>query len=245
MYRIVFSIVILIVILVSCKKPKDNYDVVIPSPNGQLHLHFNLYNGEPYYLVYLGDEIIVSWSLLGFKTGDTETLQEDMLALEIGPIRNDEDISPLLAGEKYNSLKIHLQKRGNSEIGYDVVFLIYNETIVLWYEYATTLKKIKANLKENTELDLNMKNQEWQLLDTIPMTDTLFLPVSFKSDMGIGLSFSEINSKGIIQSYLLQRKENIPEFFIKTLVPESKSKLIDQRSKIETNKKSIHIYRNN
>jgi len=233
------------VILVSCKKPKDNYDVVIPSPNGLLHLHFNLHNGEPYYLVYLDDEIIVGWSLLGFKNGDTEILQENMLASEIGSIRNDDNISQLLAGEKYNSLKVHLQKQGDSEIGYDVVFLIYNETIVFWYEYDKDLNRLNPDLSENTEFDLSTDNQSWQLSDTIPMTDTLLLPVSFKSDMGIDLSFSEINSSGIIQSYLLQRKENIPEFSIKTLVPESKSKLVEQGSIIKTTKRSIHIYRNN
>ncbi len=229
-------------ILVSCSKPKGNYEVVIPSPNGSLHLHFNLYKGEPYYLVYLDDEIVVGWSLIGFRNDDHETLQENMLAIEVGPIKGNDDIALFLEGEKYNSLKVHLQKQGNSEIGYDVVFLIYNETVVFWYEYDPDLKKRIANLKENTELDLNMKNQEWQLIDTIPKTDTLFLPVSFKSDMGIELNLSEINSKGTIKSYLLQRKENIPEFSIKTLLPEDRSNFMDQG--IKTNKKSIHIYRN-
>ncbi len=70
MYRLLSSIILIMFILVSCSKPKENYEVVIPSPNGSLHLHFNLYKGEPYYLVYLDDEIVVGWSLIGFRNDD-------------------------------------------------------------------------------------------------------------------------------------------------------------------------------
>lgn len=245
MYRLVFSIVLFIVILASCTKPRNNYDVVIPSPNGQLHLHFNLHNGEPYYLVYLDDDIVVGWSLLGFVNDGSETLQENMLAMQVGPLKNDDEISQLASGEKYNSLKVHLQKQGDSEMGYDVVFLIYDEAIIYWYEYNPELENLVTNLKENTEFDLHVKNQEWSLIDTVQMSDTLLLPVSFKSDLGIDLKFLEMNSSRILVSYLLQREENIPEFYIKTLPKENDSQLENQESKIKTNKKSIHISRNN
>ena len=99
-------------------------------------------------------------------------------------------------------------------------------------------------MKENTELDLNIKNQEWQLIDTIQKTDTLFSPVKFSSDLGIGLIFSQTTSKKNNGDYLMQREDNMPEFLISSESSDTPDNLPDQSSKIKTPKKRIHIYRN-
>jgi alpha-glucosidase len=235
----------LVIILVSCSnpKPKDNFEVAIPSPNGNLHLNFNLHNGEPYYLVYLDDEIVVGWSLLGFTNGKSETFSENMLLTKVGPLSADkEDIQTILTGEKYNSLKISLQKQKESGKQYDVVFLIYNETIVYWYEYDYEFNKL--NVQENTELDLNSKNQKWKLTDSNSIADTLFLPVTFESDKDIRLTYSEFGVKKNAPGYLLQKKQNLPEFSIITPKTEVIREKANTGLKIKTTLRSIYIQRN-
>ncbi len=238
------------VLLVSCKKPKDNFEVIIPSPNGQLQLHFNLYNGEPYYLVYLDDEIIVSWSLLGFNNGNMaksipmeKNLQENLIITNTVPVTS-EDYTNLISDEKYNSLKVSLQNKEDQKLKYEVLFLIYNEKIIFWYEYEKELKTLQTNLIEHTELDLSLKNKSWHLADTISMNDTLYTPVKFNSDLGIDLIFSEFNSKKNNGTYLLQREGSISEFLIAEKSLDVADIRTNQSTIVKTTKNSIHIYRN-
>lgn len=245
MYRLSIIIVLTLVGLFSCNQPRDNYEVKIPSPDGKLVFYFNLYDGEPYYLIYSGEDIAVGWSWLGYTSEISEDLQKSMLVAEVksGSGIEEEELQNTHE-EPFNRLSINLQKHNVPGLEYQLEVRIFNEVIVFWYEFDESVYDVISQMIENTELDLHSKNQNWVLDDTLSMADTLKFPVKFKSDKGAQLSFLEIDTNEMYNGYLLQRKENLPEFYIRTTTSEFYEVLNNPGSKFRSGKKIIRINRN-
>lgn len=231
--------------MTSCHQPSDNYKMVVPSPNGQILLHFNLYNGEPYYLIYSHDEIVVDWSWLGFSGDSLATLQKQMLVANthIGSESTDDELS-LFSDKESIRYEATLQKQNHSELEYKIVFKVYDEALVLWYEFDKSLYSQMAKMKEASELDLYSGNQNWTLEDTIAMDDYLHFPVSFQSDENFHLTIDETNAKDRGDNYLLQRKSGLPEFDIHTLPYTDYYEECTLPHIIKTQKIIIRIHRN-
>lgn len=235
-----------LVSIISCHQPRDNYEVKIPSPDGKLVFYFSMYNGEPYYLIYSGDDIVVHWSWLGYSSEKSENLQKNMLVTKVkSGSGTEEDKLQATYGEPFNGLTINMQNRNVPELEYQIELRIFNEELVFWYEFDKTILIATSQMVENTELDLYSKNQNWALDDTLSMMDTLEFPVKFKSDKGVQLSFLEIDNNGKQNGYLLQRPENLPEFYIRSKTSENINLSNSSETIFKSGKKIIRINRNN
>jgi alpha-glucosidase len=246
MIRLGFVFLLVMVGLMSCHKARDNYNAAIPSPNSKLELHFNLYDGEPYYLVYAGDDIVVDWSWMGF-TGDAPgSFREEMkVSRTVTGAGTEEDGLQLLSGEQFNRLKVYLHKKDNQEPAFAIVFCVYDECLVFWYELYGAMNGELPDLKESSELDLHSSSQAWSLIDTLAMNDTLMLPVSFLSDKGIQLSIAEMENENLTGSYLIQRNIGLPEFDLQLKLTDNNYSFAGQAATFITTKKIIRIHRNN
>jgi hypothetical protein len=246
MIRLGFVSVLLMAGLISCHKARDNYSAAIPSPNSKLELHFNLYDGEPYYLIYAGDDIAVDWSWMGFASDSPVTLKKEMMVGKTDARAGlEEDGLNLFSGKEFNRLKVNLHKKDNPELAYAIVFCVYDESLVFWYELEGSMSRELPDLKESSELDLHSSTQAWSLIDTLSMNDTLMLPVSFHSDKGIQLSISAVENENPTGSYLIQRNIGFPEFDIQMKVAENNYSSTNQTATFVTTKKIIKIHRNN
>lgn len=76
---------IFILILISfgnaCSRSTANYKATIPSPKAKVHIYFELNKGEPYYMVYFKNEVMIDWSPLGLIT-EQDSLINDFYLVE-------------------------------------------------------------------------------------------------------------------------------------------------------------------
>ena len=98
-----------------------------------------------------------------------------------------------------------------------------------------------SNLSENTEIDLSINNHNWDIPKDGQLADTMYLPLNFTSDRGIGLSIAEygIDDK---PGLMLLREKNIPEFSFQHILVDIPVSKLNPESKKRSIKKSIHIY---
>ncbi|MCD4732031.1 MAG: glycoside hydrolase family 97 N-terminal domain-containing protein [Bacteroidales bacterium] len=197
MIRDLLLSIILVLFLFSCRNSNSNFEAILPSADSKTHLYFNLNDGEPYYLVYYDNDILIDWSMLGFIIDDTINFYEGLLVNNVesrSALQSKEDFFSGFNAqlETYNEITILLDKIDCIDFQLSIVLRVYNDAVA--YKYIFNHVNGNRQVKEITELDLYndlfkkvvVKNTVLtnSSLSTfsIDETDTLNIPSTFDSD---------------------------------------------------------------
>lgn len=181
-----------ILLLCSCSKSKDSYEAYLPSPDSRIHIYFNHNKGEPYYLVYYRNEIIIDWSLLGFTLSDNISLTDNLMITNTKSKsekyrENEPDMDTITIKGDYNEMTIGFEKVNNPKLGFDLVLRSYNKGIAFRYIFkGEGTEKVSSILSEETQFNLNVNIFNWTLAQ-----DTSDLPVTFIADKRFSVIIDE------------------------------------------------------
>jgi len=204
-----------------CNKSNDNYQAILPSPDFDIHLYFNLFNGHPYYLVYWYDQKIFDWSALGFKLASGSYLNEHMIWVENpedekSPKEELDSSSNFFSDIKYNSLSVHLISEHVKEIGYIIDFRTFKDGLAFRYRFNSIADKNALAASESSEFDFDIRNQGWKInpeLETpYAMESVLDLPMEFISDQQFSVRIFEIGDEKYPAMKLKQNDVRIPTY---------------------------------
>ena len=203
-----FSIlsILLVLFFSSCRNSNNNFEKILPSPDSKKHLYFNLNNGEPYYLLYFENHILIDWSMLGFVIDDTIKFNEGLLVDNVvtrTSTQREDDLFPDIGTgfSVFNEMTIYLEKAGCSDIQLSVILRIYDNAVAFKYKFNHLLEERKA--KEITELDLynnffnktviNSTNLNEISFSELPLEDidTINIPASFSSEELFKIEYME------------------------------------------------------
>lgn len=150
MVRNLLFILIIASLGFACSNSTSHYKTVIPSPNARVHIYFELNNGEPYYLVYYKNEILINWSALGLITdSDSLThglyLKETKTEVSSWPI-NQEPGAMFDMDEQYNDMLLVFAKDSNPDIEIKIQLRAYNNGFAFRYII------FPENFEKNTKL---------------------------------------------------------------------------------------------
>lgn len=249
--------IILILFISSCKNPTSSFERILPSPDAKKHLYFNLNNGEPYYLLYYENHILIDWSMLGFVFDETIKLNEGLLVENVETRtsrQNAEDNFPEIESnlDVYNEMTIFLSKEDNTDLQLSIVLRIYNNAVAFKYEF--NFSGGKRNIIETTELDLyNNFFQKVVVKDSIhedlaiseiPVeeVDTLSLPATFISKEFLRIDYLESFSSDYPSMQLVRRTPSQSEFQMR--YTNSNSLEIEVNSGFETPWRIIYVTNN-
>lgn len=223
---------VFILLLSSCRESDSNFETIVPSPDAKTHLYFNLNNGEPYYLIYINNNILVDWSMMGFIVDDTINFYEGLVVKSKETYTGQEKIENVLSDYndqlgRYNEISIHLGKGNTNDIHMSVVFRVYDNKVA--YKYFLNGLTAKGSVKEITELDLYrgvfhkviLQDFSQTKLFDIDSVKLLNLPATFISDEGFKLVYLQSVAEGGSRVKLNKR------------VPEKSEYLLEQE-KIQT-----------
>ena len=144
----------LLLTLTACHRQKDSYEAVLPSPDFNVHLYFNLFNGNPYYMVYHGQEKLLAWSILGFRMEGGPDLTTGMVLDDRSHPAPTEDGSkgePFFEGLKYNSLSVRLTAGRKEGMAYTIDLRCFNPGIAFRYRFDSAAAREALALHEATE----------------------------------------------------------------------------------------------
>lgn len=221
---------LLVLFIASCSDSSSNYEMILPSSDAKTHLYFNLNEGEPYYLVYYNNDILIDWSMCGFVIDDTISFCEGLVVKNsestTGSQSNDEvflDLDTLLG--TYNEINIQLENPTYVDIKMSVVFRVYNQVVA--YKYFLNGLLDQHHVKEITEFDLYQDRFTKVLLNEkiehdsissrlIPIENIeyLDLPATFISEEGFELVFLQSEAKGDSQKKLKRRIPGKSEYLL-------------------------------
>lgn len=192
MIRDLLLSIVLALVLTSCNKPVSSYETILPSPDLKTHLYFNLNEGEPYYLVYYENNILIDWSLLGFTIDDTINFYEGLLVNNVesrSASQGNEDSFPDidLQLNTFNEITVHLSKTSCPDIQLSIVLRVYNNAAA--FKYIFNQINDNRRVKEITELDL---------YNTVEIkNDTISIPYAFVSSEGYKIEYLQ----SVVQDY--------------------------------------------
>jgi hypothetical protein len=225
--RLLILLIIIFPLFHSCGKPKNNYEFVLPSPDSKIHIYFNLNKGEPYYLIYYKDEIVIGWSLVGLTLNNQVKLTEGLSVekTESNSVALDESLK-VKGGfsmiKNYNESVIFLKRDSPPQEQFALVFRAYNDGISICYFFPEN--KNEGNvliLSEDTQFDLYGADSSWQVSDAKEPLYTLndketepemYLPVSFASTQGTMITISETEVTGFPAMKLQKRILSRPSY---------------------------------
>ncbi len=231
MFRASLFSTVLILLFSSCQNSYNNFETILPSPDSKKHLYFNLNEGEPYYLLYFEDHILVDWSKLGFLIDDTIKLNEGLLKKNIETRTSsfsEEYALPKgieLDLATFNEMTITLDKQDYPGIQVSLVMRIYDNAVV--FKYNLNFKGGNRTVQEITELDFYKNlfreveiekitiNEISKIELPIEEVDTLFLPTTFISNESYKLEYLESVSPDYPKMKLLKRTPDKAEFQMK------------------------------
>lgn len=230
MHKALLFCIVLIILISSCQKSNNNFETILPSPDSKKHLYFNLNEGEPYYLVYFEDHILVDWSMLGFVIDDTIHFNENLLVDNVVTRTSSQDKEGLFPGIKtnlgsFNEMSITLYKENTQDLKLMVVMRIYDNAIAFKYKFnfagndrsikETTEIDFYNNLFEKVEITHTFINKDSIVKHTIDEVDTLLLPASFISEESYKLEYLESAAQDYPAMKLLKRTPDKAEFQMK------------------------------
>jgi len=231
----------------SCKNSDSTAQLILPSPDSGIHVYFNLNNGEPYYLVYFKDKMVIDWSLLGISLNDQVKLTE---GLRIVGTRsqsiNSGNVLELAGGvsilENYNELVISLMKQTPPHEMFEIGLRSYNEGVGISYNIEINPANTNSFMVEETQIDLAGDASNWMFINITDSISTKLkikngadypLPVAFESTDEFYVSISEITTSGYPERKLEKRSDSDPEFRIKSS-PFRYSKVASLEQKVTT-----------
>jgi len=216
-------------ILIACSRTKNQFETILPSPNSKIHIYFNLNDGEPYYLIYYKNSIIVDWSLLEFKFNDNFSTGN---ALELIEKKNssrniemlDWKIFPAFS-QNYNEVKFRLQGMGSEPREFFVTFRAFDSGVAFRYEFSENGFSNNSDLVDETQLDLIASGADWKISNntnySIDIKDTLNIPTYFILGDVLNVSIHEQNRTQASGRVLIRREPGKLEFKFGTIKQDS------------------------
>ena len=254
MIREILLSLILVLVLSSCRNSNKSFETILPSPDTKTHLYFNLNDGEPYYLVYYNNDILVDWSLLGFIVDDTISFHEGLQVNSVesrSASQSKEDFFPDFDAqlETYNEITVYLSKIGYSDIHLSIVLRVYNDVVA--YKYLSNHIKDVIQVKEITEFDL--PNNLFRIAETknrvltdsslstlsIDVADTLNIPSTFVSGKKYKIEYLQ----SITQDYPIMKlvRKNLGKNEYRLIYADNEEPIVRVNSGFETSWRIIYI----
>ena len=230
MKTLVVFFLIILPLLYSCNKPKSNFELVLPSPNSRIHIYFNLDNGEPYYLVYYKNKIIIDWSLLGVTLKNQIKLSEGLLFVKNTAHSNSSNDLLIVKGglplaDNFNEMTVFFENKSLAKEPFAIVFRAYNNGIAICYSFPENESQDKVFLiSEETQFDLYGNDSVWGIAESIKhigdsafttepgIVEELDLPVNFISADGLMISILETEVSGYPEMKLRKRTSDRPQY---------------------------------
>ena len=209
--------------LAGCNRYSENHQAVLPSPGFDVHVYFNLFNGNPYYMVYYEGRKIIKWSLIGFSNGaGTPVKDKMMLARDIGEAGsatgNPGETDSLFNKLKFNIRKIRLVSALDREAGYTIELRAFEGGLAFRYCFDSQEDKSAFVAHEATQIKFDDAENSWQVnarADSLGASaDQFSVPVEVVSDDQLSVMISEANGYGS-QMVMLPSEENPFHFSIR------------------------------
>jgi hypothetical protein len=234
MKRLVVLYLIIVPLFYSCNRPKSNFELVLPSPDSRIHIYFNLDNGEPYYLVYYKNEIIIDWSLLGVTLKDQIKLTEGLFVVENKAHSNSSNDLLIVKGglpltDNFNEMTVFFEKKSLAKEPFVIVFRAYNDGIAICYSFPENESADQVFIiSEETQFDLYGNDSVWRISESIKpggdskylpepgIIENLDLPVNFISAHGLMISISETEVSGYPEMKLRKRTSDSPQYTVQS-----------------------------
>jgi len=207
MIRNLFFSLILIYLGFACSRSTTNYKATIPSPNAKVHIYFELNNGEPYYMMYFKNEVMIDWSPLGLITEHDSLINEFYLVEAKSKLTDVPEISDMNQyfnqSDQFNEM-LFLLERNTLESGkIGILLRAYDDGIS--YRYLL--------FSEDEKNEIRILSEESAFGFTLSeglLRDTLLNPTLISMGHGI-----DINITGLVS-------EDYPDF---VLVKDQKDQL--------------------
>jgi len=158
------SIILLICTLFSCQQQS----VSISSPDGKIHVNFDLNeSSEMYYSVEYEKDTVIVPSTLGFQTDGGEEIGKSLEIVSISEAEVNQTWTPVY-GERsevldhYKQVKIHLKETVSPNWELEVTFRVYNEGVAFNYTFLSQPGKESLVIKDElTEFNLKDNYYSW------------------------------------------------------------------------------------
>jgi glucan 1,4-alpha-glucosidase len=234
MKRLVVFFLIIVPLFYSCNKPKNNFKLVLPSPDSRIHIYFNLDNGEPYYLVYYKNKIIIDWSLLGVTLKNQIKLSEGLFFVKNKAHSNSSNDLLILKGDlpltnNFNEMTVFFEKKSLAKEPFAIVLRAYNDGIAICYSFPENESEDKVFIiTEETQFDLYGNDSVWRIAESnkpggdstyIPesgIVKKLDLPLNLISADGLMIAISETEVSGYPEMKLRKRSSDTPQYTVQS-----------------------------
>lgn len=175
----------------SCGRDQDDQVKVLPSPTFDIHLYFNLFKGNPYYMVYVHNDIVVNWSSLGFNPSMGTKFNENMI--EVDPdasadswAENEDSSNEFFTDVRFNTLAVQLVSTVDSTVNYTIEFRSFTGGIAFRYRFEQPGDRARLMPWEASEINFSDPGrivQESRLSDSTEVSPFIFdLPLELITD---------------------------------------------------------------
>lgn len=220
------SVLLFIPLFFSCNPHKNNFELVVPSPDLKNHIYFNLNDGEPWYLFFVNNDIIIDWSPLGVAIKDQVKFSEGLVfekSVSTSVPVEDEILfaKGSILRSPYNEMIVFLTKPEEPETKFLVLLRSYNSGFAIGYDFLPAGKNGSIPLTDLTGLNLYSKSVSWTLenrqtsdsaIISSQREDSILLPCSFISGLGYRVELNEPEESDYSGYKLFQPDSQEPEF---------------------------------
>jgi len=226
----IFNIIGFLIIISLLSACSDNQTKRVASPDGNVVVTFSLKDGQPFYSIQKGEEVIMKPSRLGFSLSNGDSLGINMKIIKTSTASLDETWGQPWGEEDsvrnhYNELKIELQENSGKNRLLTIVFRAFDDGIGFRYEFPEqkNLKKFEIT-DELTEFALPDDYYGW----SFPAYKTEYYeglykksPVSQKDTVPTPLTIERPNNK-----FLTIHEANLTDYASMNLYPVAGTSLL-------------------
>lgn len=208
-------VMVSIALFITSCTPKDKTVKEVSSPQSKAKIVFNLdENGQPYYLAYFNNQVVLDTSYLGLELMDGPHLKDNFKIINSDTLSFDETWEQPWGEQQfirnnYNELKVSLEQQDRLARKLDLVFHVYDYGIGFRYEFPEQQNLKEFQIKDElTEFTMTGDHAAWwipafefnryeYLYKNTPLTKMgnklgkVHTPVTFETDNGIYLSIHE------------------------------------------------------
>lgn len=197
MSRILVFALLSTLFLASCSQQKNQHEAILPSPDFDIHVYFNLFEGYPYFMVYHKNQKMMDWSLLGFASEKGPSFNENM-KIESQMTRETELEGNITEDDFwldkfYNSITFELRSTTDPGILYFIDFRAFYGGMAFRYRFSDGETLHSIGQYESSEINLSSKEMNWQqvLGSKDSLSGDVLLPATFQSDKNFELVVDE------------------------------------------------------
>ena len=216
------AFIYLLMLLTGCVPADHSLERVLPSPGSNMSLYFNLNNGDPYYLVYHEDDIVIDWSQMGFSLNNKMSRENFSICntnTDSIPDNDTEILSAVFGEAIFNKMEICLNNGFYPGLHMMLQFRIYNSGIA--FRYVLNQKEmVFKNFSDETEFELRTDHLKWDYhrdtlfreINSMQPGDSLLLPAMFRSNTGktvhvLSMGLQKVNGSNFLVPYDLSKGE--------------------------------------